>query len=84
MCDYYNTNQLSLDISYAYIPEPNHTAHYINQLVDQLEVDHPYVFGRPREYPLSCLLKLILFAYTREVFTRRKIERLAQENLTAQ
>ena len=80
----YNTKQLALDISFDYVPESSHTAWFIDSLVNQLEIDHPYVFGRPREYPLSAVLKLILFAYTREIFTSRKIERFASENLPAQ
>ncbi|MGF3227408.1 transposase [Facklamia sp. P12932] len=73
-----------MEISYAYIPEEAHVVHFIDGLVNQLAIDHPYVFGRPREYPLSAVLKLILFAYTREIFTSRKIERFAAENLPAQ
>ena len=35
----------------------------------------------PREYDLGALMKLVLFAYTRETFASRKIERLAEENI---
>ncbi|WP_143464222.1 transposase, partial [Secundilactobacillus pentosiphilus] len=38
---------------------------------------------RPREYDLGAMMKLVLFAYTRGVFSSRRIETFAVENLTA-
>ena len=73
----YNTNQLTLDISTSYIPKEDSTAWFINELVGSLEINEPYLFGRPRNYDLSALLKVVLFAYTRSVFSSRKIEQLA-------
>ncbi len=83
MLTYYNTNQLTLDISIAYLPEENHVAYFINDLVESLEIHHPYEFGRPREYSLAAVLKLLLFAYTRGVFTSRKIHQFVRENMPA-
>ena len=83
MYTYYNMNQLTLDITTSYIPEENNTAHFINTLVESIQLKEPYLFGRPRSYNLSVMLKLVLFAYTRETYSSRKIERLAQESLPA-
>lgn len=83
MYTYYNTNQITLDISIDYLPEENHVAYFINDLVDSLEIHHPYEFGRPRDYALAAVLKLLLFAYTRGVFTSRKIHQFVCENMPA-
>lgn len=79
----YNTNQLTLNLSTEFIPKENHVACFINDLVESLQIHEPYLFGRPREYDLGAMLKLVLFAYTRETFTSRKIQRLAEENIYA-
>lgn len=79
----YNMNQLTLDISTSYVPKKENTAWFIHELVETLQIKEPYLFGRPREYDLSLMLKLVLFAYTRSVFTCRKIEQLAEESLPA-
>ncbi|MDH6363025.1 transposase, partial [Enterococcus sp. PF1-24] len=79
----YNINQLSLDITTSFEPKENHVACFINELVESLQFSNPYIFGRPRKYDLGAMMKLVLFAYTRETFTSRKIERLAEENLYA-
>lgn len=83
MYTYYNMNQLTLDITTSYVPEENSTAHFINDLVEALKLREAYLFGRPRSYNLSVMLKLVLFAYTRETYSSRKIERLAKESLPA-
>ena len=79
----YNMNQLTLDLSTSFSPKENHVAVFIHELVEALQINDPYLFGRPREYDLGAMMKLVLFAYTRETFTSRKIERLAEENLYA-
>lgn len=79
----YNMNQLTLDITTSYVPKKDNTAWFIHKLVESLELREPYLFGRPREYSLSAMLKLVLFAYTRSVFSSRKIEQLAEESLPA-
>ena len=79
----YNINQMSLELSTSYEPKKQNTAWFINELVENLEISEPYLFGRPREYSLSMMLKLVLFAYTRSVFSSRKIEQLAEESLPA-
>lgn len=83
MESYYNINQLSLNMSTAYEPEKDHPAHYINQLVENLAVQEPGIMGRPREYDPRMMLKLVLLAYSYGVFSCRKIERFARENIVA-
>ena len=41
------------------------------------------MFGRPKEYDPSMLLKLLLYAYARGIFSSRAVEQFAQENLPA-
>lgn len=77
----YNMNQLTLDISTSFEPKENHVALFINELVASLQIKQPYLFGRPREYDLGAMMKLVLFAHTRKTFTSRKIDRLTEENL---
>jgi transposase len=83
MQTYYNMNQLSLAIPTDYEPDKTNTAWYINQLVEDLEMTEPYLFGRPREYDLAAMLKLVLFADTRSVFSSRRIAQFAEESLPA-
>lgn len=83
MQDYYNINQTTLSIALDYCPEENHPARYINQLVENLKLKYTYQFGRPREYNLGAMLKLVLLAYSYGIFSSRKIERFARENKPA-
>lgn len=83
MQDDYNMNQLVLDITTSYIPEKNNVAWFINDLVENLKSKEKNVFGRPRKYNLALMLKLVLFAYSRGVFSCRRIEQFAKENLPA-
>ncbi|ETY73953.1 transposase [Lactiplantibacillus fabifermentans T30PCM01] len=83
MQDYYNMNQTTMSIALDYIPEENHPARYINTLVESLKIDYNYQFGRPREYDLAAMLKLVLLAYTYGIFSSRRIEKFARENKPA-
>ncbi|UZD34950.1 transposase [Lactiplantibacillus plantarum] len=83
MQDYYNMNQTTLSIALDYQPEDHHSARYINQLVESLKLKYDYQFGRPREYNLGAMLKLVLLAYSYGIFSSRKIERFARENKPA-
>ncbi|MFB9768561.1 IS1182 family transposase [Lactiplantibacillus modestisalitolerans] len=83
MQDYYNMNQTTLSIALDYQPEENHPARYINELVEQLKLKYDYQFGRPREYNLGAMLKLVLLAYSYGIFSSRKIERFGRENKPA-
>ncbi|MCK8606827.1 transposase [Apilactobacillus ozensis] len=46
-------------------------------------LEEKYIFGRPRKYYLRSLLKLILFSYSKGIFSSRQISELAGENLPA-
>jgi len=79
----YNIDQMTLSIPLDYRPKENHPARFINDLVESLNISEAYSSGRPREYDLRAMLKLILFAYSRSVMTSRKIEEFAEENIVA-
>ncbi|WP_232842699.1 IS1182 family transposase, partial [Lactobacillus sp. HBUAS51381] len=83
MQSYYNMNQTTLSIALDYVPEENHPARYIDTLVESLKIDYHYQFGRPREYDLAAMLKLVLLAYTYGIFSSRRIEQFARENKPA-
>ncbi|OTP24842.1 hypothetical protein A5802_002997 [Enterococcus mundtii] len=44
----YNMNQLTLDLSTSFSPKENHVAIFINDMVEALQINEPYIFGRPR------------------------------------
>ncbi|WP_245150419.1 transposase, partial [Weissella cibaria] len=78
-------NQLMLDIPTAYEPEENHPAYQtyqINQLVESLDFTDEYTTRRYPYHP-CLLLKLVLFAYARDIRSDRMIERFADENKVA-
>lgn len=79
----YNINQMVLPLTTDYKPKKHHISWYINDLVETLAYETPYIFGRPREYSLSMLLKLVLYAYAKGIYSSRKMEELAEENLPA-
>lgn len=79
----YNMNQTILPLTTDYTVQKDNPAYYINELVESLSIKEHYLFGRPREYDLGAMMKLVLFAYTRGVFSSRRIETFAVENLTA-
>jgi transposase len=75
--------QLSLDMATEFAPDEGHEVRYINDLVDSMNYQDLYTTGRPREYDLRAMMKLVLFAYLRGRTTCRLIEREARENLYA-
>jgi transposase/uncharacterized small protein (DUF1192 family) len=83
MRNQYNMNQTTLSIATEFIPEPEHVACYINDLVESMDYHVLYQTGRPREYDVRALMKLVLFAYLRGQNSCRLIERIARENLYA-
>lgn len=83
MHNHYNINQISLNMATFYEPEKNHQAHYIHHLVESIDFDDSYTFGRPFEYEPRVLLKLVFLAYSYGIFSCRKIERFARENVVA-
>ncbi len=53
-------NQLTLDLSTSFSPKENHVAVFIHELVEALQINDPYLFGRPREYDLGAMMKVVL------------------------
>ncbi|WP_327059091.1 transposase [Ligilactobacillus murinus] len=53
----------------------------MHHLVESIDFDDSYTFGRPFEYKPQVLLKLVLLAYSYGIFSCRKIERFARENV---
>lgn len=80
----YNTdrNHLSLNLNYT-IPN-NHIVRIISSFVDSIPndvlIDDCSKTGRPAYHP-AMMLKILLYAYSRRVFSGRKIERMLTENL---
>lgn len=79
----YNINQLKLSLTTDYEPKEGHIVYEINDLVESMNISSPYIFGRPREYDLGMMLKLLLYATAKKIFFSREIESLAEENLPA-
>lgn len=63
----YNMNQLTLNITSSYRPKEDSTAWFINELVESLEINEPYLFGRSRNDDLSVMLNWF-FLLIRRVF----------------
>ncbi|WP_416353806.1 transposase [Agrilactobacillus fermenti] len=80
----YNNNQLCLSIPLEINISSNHVAvaisHFVDSIPDKLIYEKAMTSGRPAYNP-AMLLKVILFAYTRQNFSGRKIEAMAQENI---
>ncbi|WP_338757170.1 IS1182 family transposase [Levilactobacillus brevis] len=80
----YTNNQTTLKLELDWEPEEHHIAWAISTLVDSiptgdLEAESSWT-GRP-EYPVKMLLKMLLFSYSRSVFSGRKIAEMGDENL---
>ncbi|WP_155729529.1 hypothetical protein [Ligilactobacillus aviarius] len=74
----YNTNQMTLEISLQFRPEPDHPASLINDFIDSLNIAKNYIFGRPHAYSSPSFLNFLLFSYSRGVYSCRKIETFAR------
>ncbi len=83
----YNTNQTTLPLELsAFLPQ-DHVVFTIEQVVNELDDNHFQTFyhtlGRPSYHP-KLLLSALLFAYSRGIFSGRKVEKLMVENLAMQ
>ena len=80
----YTTGQTSLSLTLDFSLPKNHIASVISSFVDSIPenelIDRNSTVGRPAYHP-ALLLKIFLFAYSRKVFSGRKIERMLEENL---
>ncbi|WP_103662715.1 IS1182 family transposase, partial [Lactobacillus sp. HT06-2] len=80
----YITGQTALTLNLDFTIPNNHLATVIGWFVDSIPEDvllgEPSKTGRPAYHP-AMMLKILLFAYSRRVFSGRKIELMLEENL---
>lgn len=78
----YNTPDCSLVLTLDFDISPTHDARFISLFVDSIpdaEFTHTTgLIGRPAHHP-RMLLKMLLFAYSRSVFSGRKISQMNEE-----
>lgn len=84
MYRHYNNNQTSLTLPLEISISETHIVRAISAFVDTIPYKLVYgeesAFGRPQYSPLM-MLKMMLFAYSRKVFSGRKIQQMAEENI---
>ncbi|WP_201725492.1 transposase, partial [Lactobacillus helveticus] len=80
----YTTGQTALTLNLDFTIPNNHLANTISCFVDSIPEDvllgDTAKTGRPAYHP-AMMLKILLFAYSRRVFSGRKIELMLEENL---
>ena len=80
----YITGQTALTLNLDFTIPSNHLANIISQFVDSIPEDvllgKTAKTGRPAYHP-AMMLKILLFAYSRRVFSGRKIELMLEENV---
>lgn len=78
----YNTNQLSLKLSFAWdIPETHEVcliSQFVDHIPDSVLLEKKSHTGWPAFHP-AMLLKMKLFAYARKVYSGRNIVQLNEE-----
>ena len=83
----YTMNQTSLPLEISNFIDPNHIVFSIFDFVDSLDDNHFDMFktqdGRPAYHPKPLIMAL-LYAYSKGVFSGRKIEEMMEENLPMQ
>ena len=80
----YITGQTTLSLNLDFSIPANHIASVISNFVDSIPneviLKTTSNTGRPSYHP-AMMLKILLFAYSRRVFSGRKIESMLEENL---
>ncbi len=83
----YNMNQTSLPLELSSCIDSNHIVFSIYDFVDSLDEKYFEIFktqdGRPAYHPRPLIMSL-LYAYSKGVFSGRKIEEMMKENLPMQ
>lgn len=81
----YSQNQLSLlPPSYDDLVAANHPVRVVNYIIDRLDIsalEKEYKGGGSSSYHPRMLLKVLVYAYLRNVYSSRKIEQALQENI---
>ena len=81
----YTIGQTEFVLNYNYDLPQNHVARLISDFVDSIPQDvlledSGAATGRPSSHP-AIMLKILLFAYSRQTYSGRKIEMMLDENL---
>lgn len=83
----YTMNQTSLPLELSTCLDPNHIVFSIHDFVDSLDDHYFEVFetqgGRPAYHPKPLIMAL-LYAYSKGIFSGRKIQEMMEENLPMQ
>ena len=81
----YNQEQLSLlPPSYDDLVPANHPVRVVNYIIDQLDItalEKSYQGGGTSSYHPRMLLKVVIYAYLRNIYSSRKIEQALRENV---
>lgn len=81
----YNQEQLSLlPPSYDDLVPVNHPVRVVNYIIDQLDItalEKSYQGGGTSSYHPRMLLKVVVYAYLRNIYSSRKIEQALRENV---
>lgn len=81
----YNQDQLSLlPPSYDDLVATNHPVRVVNTIIDNVDIsslEKSYKGGGTSSYHPRMLLKVIVYAYLRNLYSSRKIEQALQENI---
>ncbi len=80
----YNMNQLHLPADLSDWIEPNHIARLVNHVVEEMDISElleTYPGGGRSSYHPKMMLKIILYAYTCQVTSGRRIAKMCQENI---
>lgn len=80
----YQQDQLMLPLDIASLIPINHVVRIVNSAIDQLKLEPLFAKypggGRPSFHPVM-MTKLIVYAYTDKVYSSRRIEKAARENI---
>lgn len=80
----YNMDQLILPLDLEIKIPPNHLSRLVHQVVEQIDdkiLYRVYPGGGRAAYHPKMMLKVILYAYTKGIYSSRKIASQLQENI---
>ena len=80
----YNIGQTASTLNLDFTVPKNHIvntiSHFVDSIPQEVLLEETATTGRPAYHP-AMMLKILLFAYSRRVFSGRKIARMLRENL---
>lgn len=80
----YNMNQLNLPIDLDSVIPENHLVRLVNSTIDQIDISpllKKYKGGGTSSYNPQMMLKVIVYAYTQQIYSSRKIAKALRENI---